>query len=264
MIRLLFAIAVGSFVLSLPIHMTGLGASLRRVAGVCFVLALLPALLCGLFLPGGVEAHPFAVAMMLVIVVVAAYAVIRFRAAVAGGSKSNSLRIREKTPLDRTRRREQDFFAFITDRQEPPEEWMRNLVDWFLARQEPENAKRAIAAMKALHGQDAVSPRDAHRRALQELNGPDPVLAGYLATVVTNCESASRTRVVIATPAEARALGRHGRFSIRCSSASSCRSMAAASTPKFSTRKARPLSASQACGWRAPRRRRPRFLGSCA
>jgi len=49
MIRLLFAAAVGLFVLSLPISRTKVGAQFRAAAGVCFVLALLPALLFGLF-----------------------------------------------------------------------------------------------------------------------------------------------------------------------------------------------------------------------
>ncbi len=51
MIALLFALAVASFVLSLPIAKTNLGAKLRQVAGVCFVLALLPSLIVGLFFP---------------------------------------------------------------------------------------------------------------------------------------------------------------------------------------------------------------------
>lgn len=51
MIALLFALAVASFVLSLPIAKTNLGAKLRQIAGLCFVLALLPSLLVGLFFP---------------------------------------------------------------------------------------------------------------------------------------------------------------------------------------------------------------------
>jgi hypothetical protein len=48
-IRLLFAAAVAFFVLSLPVSKTEFGAWLRRAAGVCLVLALLPALIWGLF-----------------------------------------------------------------------------------------------------------------------------------------------------------------------------------------------------------------------
>lgn len=46
-IRLLFAGAVGCFVLSLPLSKTQSGATLRRWAGVCLVLALLPSFICG-------------------------------------------------------------------------------------------------------------------------------------------------------------------------------------------------------------------------
>jgi hypothetical protein len=49
MIRLLIAAAVGLFVLSLPLSRTKLGAQLRIAAGACFVLALIPSLLAGLF-----------------------------------------------------------------------------------------------------------------------------------------------------------------------------------------------------------------------
>lgn len=49
MIRLLFAAAVGLFVLSLPLSRTKVGEQLRVAAAVCFVLALLPSLLFGLF-----------------------------------------------------------------------------------------------------------------------------------------------------------------------------------------------------------------------
>jgi hypothetical protein len=50
-IALLFALAVAAFVLSLPIAKTALGAKLRQIAGVCFVLALLPSIVIGLFFP---------------------------------------------------------------------------------------------------------------------------------------------------------------------------------------------------------------------
>lgn len=49
LIRLLVAAACGLFVLSLPLSKTETGATLRRWAGVCLVLAFLPALLSGLF-----------------------------------------------------------------------------------------------------------------------------------------------------------------------------------------------------------------------
>lgn len=49
LIRLLIAAACGLFVLSLPLSKTETGATLRRWAGVCLVLAFLPALLSGLF-----------------------------------------------------------------------------------------------------------------------------------------------------------------------------------------------------------------------
>lgn len=49
MIRLLFAAAIALFVLSLPISKSKLGGHLRAAAGVCFVLALLPSLIFGLF-----------------------------------------------------------------------------------------------------------------------------------------------------------------------------------------------------------------------
>ncbi len=48
-IRLLIAAACGLFVLSLPLSKTDTGATVRRWAGVCFVLAFLPSLLHGLF-----------------------------------------------------------------------------------------------------------------------------------------------------------------------------------------------------------------------
>lgn len=51
MIRLLLAAAVGLFVLSLPLAKTKLAGQLRAAAGVCFALALLPALIAGLFFP---------------------------------------------------------------------------------------------------------------------------------------------------------------------------------------------------------------------
>jgi hypothetical protein len=48
-IPILLAAACALFVLSLPVAKTPFGAALRRAAGVCFVLALLPSLIYGLF-----------------------------------------------------------------------------------------------------------------------------------------------------------------------------------------------------------------------
>ncbi|MEO8381001.1 MAG: hypothetical protein ABI779_15170 [Acidobacteriota bacterium] len=55
---------------------------------------------------------------------------------------------------------------------------MWNLVDVFLKREGPANAHAAIAARH--DGPTALDPRDAYRSALADLDGPDPVLAGYL------------------------------------------------------------------------------------
>jgi len=49
LIRLLIAAACALFVLSLPLSKTETGKTLRRWAGVCFVLAFLPSLIGGLF-----------------------------------------------------------------------------------------------------------------------------------------------------------------------------------------------------------------------
>lgn len=51
LIRLLIAAACFLFVLSLPLSKTESGATLRRWAGVCFILAFLPSLIGGLFYP---------------------------------------------------------------------------------------------------------------------------------------------------------------------------------------------------------------------
>jgi len=48
-IRLLIAAACALFVLSLPLSKTESGATLRRWAGVCFILAFLPSLIIGVF-----------------------------------------------------------------------------------------------------------------------------------------------------------------------------------------------------------------------
>ena len=49
LIRLLIAAACALFVLSLPLSRTASGATLRRWAGVCCILALLPSILIGIF-----------------------------------------------------------------------------------------------------------------------------------------------------------------------------------------------------------------------
>lgn len=49
LIRLLIAAACLLFIISLPLSKTGSGATLRRWAGVCLVLAFLPSLIAGLF-----------------------------------------------------------------------------------------------------------------------------------------------------------------------------------------------------------------------
>lgn len=55
-IRLLIAAACFLFILSVPLSKTPTGATLRRWAGVCFILAFLPSLLGGLFYaPSGAE-----------------------------------------------------------------------------------------------------------------------------------------------------------------------------------------------------------------
>ena len=48
-IRLLIAAACALFVLSLPLSKTESGATIRRWAGVCFILAFLPSLIIGVF-----------------------------------------------------------------------------------------------------------------------------------------------------------------------------------------------------------------------
>ncbi|MRR11972.1 hypothetical protein EG835_05765, partial [bacterium] len=55
-ITLCFAVAVGAFVLALPLKGTRAGSFLFRTAGVTFLLALLPSLLVGL--TGGALVSP--------------------------------------------------------------------------------------------------------------------------------------------------------------------------------------------------------------
>lgn len=53
---------------------------------------------------------------------------------------------------------------------------MPDLVEWYLKNHEPANARDAMRAQQPT----GLAPREAYRRALAELNGEDPVLAGYL------------------------------------------------------------------------------------
>ncbi len=121
MIRLLFALAVGAFVLSLPVSRTELGARLRRIAGFAFTLALVPSLIVGLFMPELRDADAAWLLVALPVAVVVAYLVLRYRSAVARPS-TRPPRPTQKTPIDRIRRQEQEFFSFISDRQQRTEE----------------------------------------------------------------------------------------------------------------------------------------------
>ena len=105
-IPVLLAVACALFVLSLPVAKTQAGATLRRAAGVCFVLALLPSLIYGLFFfsahdvpgtaatsqtPGAVRIHHVlanlgCVAAFLLLAV-CAYALLRLRARFRSKSK---------------------------------------------------------------------------------------------------------------------------------------------------------------------------------
>jgi hypothetical protein len=121
-IRLLFAAAVALFVLSLPIHMTGFGAVLRRWAGFCFVAALVPSLIVGLFFPEGFGArfseHPIATTAALLFAVVIAYGAYALRKWLRDDPAKKQMRLPEKTPIERSRR-QQDLFAFLADNQPP-------------------------------------------------------------------------------------------------------------------------------------------------
>jgi hypothetical protein len=57
LIRLLIAAACALFVLSLPLSKTNAGATLRRWAGVCFILALLPSIIYGLLYPAATTSN---------------------------------------------------------------------------------------------------------------------------------------------------------------------------------------------------------------
>ena len=122
MIRLLFAAAVALFVLSLPIHMTGFGAALRRWAGFFFVAALVPSLIVGLLFPEGGGAsfspHPLATAIGLLLAIAIAYAAYVIRKWLHDDPAKKQTRLPEKTPIERSRR-QQDLFAFLADNQPP-------------------------------------------------------------------------------------------------------------------------------------------------
>ncbi len=122
MIRLLFAAAAALFVLSLPIHTTALGAGMRRWAGFCFVAALLPSLIVGLFFPEGVtfsySQHPIATTAALLLAIVVAYGAYAFRKWLRDDPAKKQVRLPEKTPIERSRR-QQDLFAFLADNQPP-------------------------------------------------------------------------------------------------------------------------------------------------
>lgn len=123
MIRILFAAAVGLFVLSLPIHSTKAGAALRRWAGFCFAAALLPAFLGGLLFPGlhlSFSEHPVLMTIGSALAIVVAYGIFVLRKRLRVDPAKKQKRIQEKTPLDRPRR-PQDLFDFFIDNQQPPQ-----------------------------------------------------------------------------------------------------------------------------------------------
>jgi len=118
-IRLLFAAAVALFVLHLPVRTTGLGGAMRRWAGFCFIGALLPSLIVGLFFPGArttAADHPLATIVGLVAAVVLAYAAYTVRKWLHGDPAKKQPRMVEKTPIERSRR-QQDLFAFLSENQ---------------------------------------------------------------------------------------------------------------------------------------------------
>ncbi|HET8774709.1 MAG TPA: hypothetical protein VFP80_12985 [Thermoanaerobaculia bacterium] len=123
MTRVFVAAAIALFVLSLPIHATKFGASLRRWAAFCFLAALLPSLIVGLFFPDGVavsvSSHPFAVTAALLLAVGVAYAAYAIQQWLHDDPAKKQTRLPEKTPIERSRR-QQDLFAFFAENQ-PPE-----------------------------------------------------------------------------------------------------------------------------------------------
>jgi hypothetical protein len=120
-IRLLFAAAVALFILSFPIRATGIGAAMRRWAGVCFIAALLPSLVVNLFFPGielSFAEHPFAMTIGLVLAIAVAYGAYAIRKWLSDDPAKKQMRLSEKTPIERSRR-QQDLFAFFEDNQPP-------------------------------------------------------------------------------------------------------------------------------------------------
>jgi len=106
MIRFLFAAATGLFVLSLPMSKTEFGATLRRWAAFCFILALLPSIIYGVFFASTppTNGHPpiphpgspfstittsLAVFGLLVLLSLAAYGILRLRKAFSAPKKTN-------------------------------------------------------------------------------------------------------------------------------------------------------------------------------
>jgi protein-S-isoprenylcysteine O-methyltransferase Ste14 len=121
MIRFLIAASVALFVLSLPIHMTAFGAAMRRWAGVCFVAALLPSFIVGVFFPGvrlSFAEHPIAMTTALLLAIGVAYGAYAIRKWVHEDPAKKQTRLGEKTPIERSRR-QQDLFAFLADNQPP-------------------------------------------------------------------------------------------------------------------------------------------------
>lgn len=121
MIRLLFAVAVALFVLSLPIHATGLGAAMRRWAAFCFIAALLPSLVVSVFFPGiqlSFAEHPFAMTIGVLFAVCVAYGAYAIRKWLSDDPAKKQMRLSEKTPIERSRR-QRDLFAFFEDNQPP-------------------------------------------------------------------------------------------------------------------------------------------------
>jgi hypothetical protein len=102
-IRLFVAAACALFVLSLPLSKTESGATLRRWAAVCFIFAILPSLITGLFYlpspPGGTAAagaaaspdHEFLSSLgciaAVITAVLVAYGVLKLRSYIAATAK---------------------------------------------------------------------------------------------------------------------------------------------------------------------------------
>jgi len=123
MIRLLIALAVALGVLSLPLHATAAGKTLRRLALLCFALAFVPSLIVGLFFPaakGAAGSHPFFAATALLVAMVIAYAIYRLRVWLREDPAKKQARLMEKTPIEQARR-QNDLLAFLNNNQQPPQ-----------------------------------------------------------------------------------------------------------------------------------------------